>query len=154
MIILDEEKGVNPRLTFCQRCGGETNDLMLVGNQNKVYSCGQCRLIHYGSVLNIKCPRCDARNWILDHELDDNERLPASEPCDKCKEMDNEVANGGIYWKCKDCGSNGAIKAGSQMSIDVRDQMNIKAPDKCGVEFSKDKHCPVCCTLFKRKELA
>ena len=144
MIVLDEKKGINPRLTFCTNCGGDAEELMLIGNQTKVYRCNSCDTIHYGSVYKKECQNCGNENWSFDHDLVDNEKLPASEPCEKCKNVDEEVKNGGVYWKCRDCGSKGAVKADAQLSIDVREKMGISAPDPCGVEFNKDEGCPVC----------
>jgi len=63
--------------------------------------------------------------------------------CDACKEQIQIVKDGGVFFKCKDCGANGAIKKDAPLAKAVRKQMGIEAPEPCGVEFTK-KDCPVC----------
>jgi len=82
----------------------------------------------------------------MDRRLDDYEKIPMG-LCDKCEANDvamkKVVEEGGIYWKCSDCGSGGAIRCGSGLAQAVREQSGIKAPDPVGAEFSKND-CPVC----------
>jgi hypothetical protein len=73
------------------------------------------------------------------------EKIPGSR-CDECQkgreEQDAEVKAGGVFFRCKDCGANGALKAGTDYAKWVREQM--KTPTgTCGVEFTK-ANCPVC----------
>jgi len=56
----------------------------------------------------------------------------------------SEVEKGGVYFRCKDCGVNGVIKAGVPFAEDVRKHHNLPAPAPCGVEFTKDTGCPRC----------
>jgi len=151
-IRLHSKLGVNPRLTFCPQCGGETNELLLLGATNKVYRCTdpKCNTPHIGSPPKGFCQRC-GRAVKFERELDDWEKLPGS-ICDACqaknKAVDEEVAKGGIYWRCKDCGSAGAIRAGHPLAEQVREQMNLQPPAPCGVELTKEPckglACPVC----------
>ena len=60
---LHKEKGLNPRLTFCPRCGGDGPDLMLVGAEDGKYECGRCHLVSYGRQPRGHCPKCK-----LDHQ--------------------------------------------------------------------------------------
>ena len=39
---LDKEKGVNPVLTFCPRCGGDAPELILMGNKGYYQDCPNC----------------------------------------------------------------------------------------------------------------
>lgn len=54
------------------------------------------------------------------------------------------VTEGGVFFRCKDCGAEGAIEATHSMAILTRKRMNIRAPHPCGVEFTKEGGCPVC----------
>ena len=147
-ITLHPQLGVNPRLTFCPQCGGETNELLLLGNTNKVYRCtsSSCNTPHVGRPKNGKCQNCGAQVK-FDRELGDREKLPGS-VCDSCQEKNREaeevVAEGGIFWRCSDCNSSGAIRGSAPLAQAVRKQVGIAPPDPCGVEFSKEEGCPVC----------
>jgi rubrerythrin len=146
-ITLHKELGVNPRLTYCPQCGGESNELLLLGNTNKVYRCEACNTPHIGRPKRGKCMNCGHGSVPFERELDRMEKLPGS-ICDSCQEKNaavaEEVAKGGIHWRCSDCGSAGAIKAGHPLAVRVREQMGIEPPDPCGIEFSKEEMCPVC----------
>lgn len=151
-IILHSRLGVNPRMTVCPRCGGDGDKLMLLGSQNYKYTCryANCGLTHYGKPTGAAartCPGCGlAADWVNRTELDDNERLPASAPCRKCQaEIDEHkkvVAEGGIYFRCKDCKAQGVIRA-NELTAKVRAHAKIEPPNPVGVEFAKDD-CPSC----------
>lgn len=142
--------GVNPRLTVCRRCGGDGDELMLLGSQNTKCECAHCGVVFYGNPdgkARDICPKCGrAANWINRQELTPNERIPAPDYCDKCKaelaEHKQIVAEGGIYWRCKDCGRAGVIRK-NEFCDRVRERVKIAAPEPIGVEFSK-ADCPAC----------
>lgn len=143
-ITLHQKLGLNPRLTFCVRCGGETNELALLGNKNWIYKCGDCGAKFVGGAP-VRCPKCGGRSFDRDRELSDGERIPSGDLCDKCKaqleELKQVVEEGGVFWRCSDCGSEGAIRK-SDFADEVRKAANILT-GQCGVQFSK-KDCPVC----------
>jgi hypothetical protein len=120
-IILDPKLGVNPRLTYCQRCvvvkGKDPNavkkedqpndgpDLMLMGNKGYVDTCQSCGFKHYGGAPKAKnhahpyepskaCVRCGNGNFNR-RKLADWERIPSMEPCEECKK-ELEVENAHI----------------------------------------------------------
>ena len=41
--------GVNARLTFCQQCGGDCNEILLMGNHNYMFTCAGCSVVSIGS---------------------------------------------------------------------------------------------------------
>jgi len=156
-IYLHPEKGVNPRLTICQWCGGDAPELVLVGNDDSVYICGNgCGAKLYGGMgrSRQKCPKCgQVGNWQFDHKLEEYEKLPGG-PCDKCQkkideenermaEARKEVEAGGVFWKCEKCGSEGAIKRTHPICAEVRKKLNTPTPRSCGVAFTPEE-CPVC----------
>lgn len=142
MLTLHKEKGVNPRMTTCRQCGKDVG-LVLLGVQDFCTTCPRCdvKLIGGG-----KCPHCN--EYGTDRKpIGEHEKIPI-EICNDCKkkneECDEVVKSGGIYWRCVDCGSAGALKACSELAQAVREKLNILAPDPCGIEFSKECNCPVC----------
>jgi len=146
-IPLHPEKGVNPHLTFCPRCGGEASELVLVGATDTIYECPQEHKI-LGRPKNNVCPTCGhATTFTVIRKLEDHERLPARQPCDRCqtemKEFEKVIAEGGIYIQCKDCGMKGVLKANHPLCAEVRGRMNIPTPGPIGVELTKNE-CPKC----------
>jgi ribosomal protein S27AE len=144
-ITLHPEKGVNPRLTVCVNCG-ESTGVVLMGRHDKVWQCQGCGLNHIGGKPeNNKCP-CGSSNLVNKGEVPEGARIP-SDLCDSCMEQEKkcmeEVEKGGVYWRCTDCGSTGAIKAGTPVAKEIREAQNIPAPEPIGVEVSKDD-CPMC----------
>lgn len=141
-IRLHPEKGVNPRLTVCRACGKDVG-LVLLGAHDYVTTCPSCnkKLIGGG-----KCPKC--------HVMGVNKvRLPGGlslpiELCDDCQKKHEEavvaVKDGGIFWRCTDCGSEGAIRKNAPLAQEVRTKMGIEPPGLCGIEFNKNERCPVC----------
>jgi len=144
-ISLHKTKGVNPRLTFCPNCGGEGPDIVLLGSRERKVTCDKCGCVNYGSSRAGKCGRCEQP--LFDgkvEKIDEYERLPGS-LCAECERVLEEqkrvVAEGGVLFKCKKCGSEGAIKANASLAKEVRKQLGIEPPKPCGVELES---CPAC----------
>lgn len=140
-LLLHKEKGVNPHLTYCPRCGGESPEIVLLGAHDKIYKCTSCGMNHIGYPKGKKCQKCGSRVE-FDRNVEEGERLPGG-LCKGCEEQVEAVKAGGIFFKCKDCSAIGAIKADAPIAQSVREQMGIQPPDPCGIEFDKDS-CPVC----------
>jgi len=142
---LHPEKGLNPHLTVCSRCGGEGREIILLGNQNKVFKCTSCGQVHIGRPKKGLCRKC-GNGVEFERDIDDYERLPG-DLCDNCKEeiktFKKIVAEGGIYWKCEECHREGVIKVDAPLAKAVRKQLNVSPPDACGVALTK-KECPAC----------
>lgn len=139
-ITLDSRLGVNPRLTFCTMCGGDSNELALLGDRNYKRQCRNCECWNYGSTASDKCGKC--KQQLHDGSkvmLDEHERLPSSSPCDDCQKLISAVKDGGVFWRCED-GCFGAIKK-SKYADQVRLAHNIEAPEPCGVMYDAD-NCP------------
>ncbi|RPI52555.1 MAG: hypothetical protein EHM49_00315 [Deltaproteobacteria bacterium] len=145
-ILVSREHGVNPSMGVCVNCGESTGEIILVGKCNK-HICRNCKLEIYQNGTPQKCPRCGSGDTFL-KEVD--VAAPREMPhglCDKCK-ADNErmgalVRQGGIYWRCPACGSNGVILPGKPLALAVRHQLQLAAPKPCGVELTPEQ-CPVC----------
>jgi len=147
-IRLHPTKGVNPRLTYCRRCGGDANELVLIGTAEGVYKCSLCGMTHFGYPRRGQCQSKGCTGGVYkERVLEDHERLPASDFCNDCKkemkEHEEVVKAGGIYWRCKDCNSEGVIRASAELAIAVRKQTQIQPPDPVGFEMDKEM-CPMC----------
>lgn len=79
--------------------------------------------------------------------IEEHERIATNDLCNSCKKKkaatEQEVAKGGVFFKCSNCGAEGAVKAEHPLAKAVRKQLDIAAPNPCGVEFDKG-NCPVC----------
>ena len=149
-IMLHRKKGLNPRMTCCRNCGKDVG-IALLGVKEYFYKCS-CGASCFGGKpeRGKKCPKCGSLNsYERDRIIEDHERLPI-ELCKNCQKKEkaaaDEVKKGGIYWRCKDCGSAGVIKSGHPLSVKVREQLKVLVPKPCGIEFSKAYMCPVCGT--------
>lgn len=57
------------------------------------------------------------------------------------EEFADEVADGGVYWVCRQCGRGGVIKASEEVAARLREYVNVPAPHPFGVEFTTcDEH--------------
>lgn len=81
-----------------------------------------------------KCARCGAK-------ISNASRLASTNSkgwCHACEEevkmFDQVVAQGGIFWRCENCGYEGTIRK-SEYTDAVRKVMRISAPKPCGMTF-------------------
>lgn len=144
-IRLHKDKGVNPYLTYCPRCGGDGPDLLLIGAHDRVYKCQGCGMTHFGGrPKGGLCQECGG-SVAFERKLEDREKLPGNlcAACEKeIEEHKKVVEAGGIYFKCADCKIEGVIKQ-NEFTERVRKQIGIEVPKPCGVEFTK-ADCPKC----------
>jgi len=154
-IELHPEKGVNPKMTYCTRCGGETSELILVGRRDYVETCRDCGMACFGGRQPKKehdKSGCRSSGGWEKRPIGENERLPSTGVCSSCETELNEhveiVAAGGIYFKCEACPATGVIRPSSGLAKKVREAHEMSdAVDgvfpSCGVAFDS-KNCPVC----------
>ena len=157
-ITLHKTKGVNPVLSYCCRCHGESSELFLLGANDGIYECSMCQTKQIGQSKLNHCPDKYCHGFMKKiRSVDEYEKLPSSEPCETCKlelkSHKEEVAKGGVYWKCDKCHNSGVIKVTSDFAAEVRKAHNIFAPDPCGVDFTDDADtmCPVCSGIVNKK---
>ena len=151
-IKLHPTKGINPILTFCERCH-ENNAIIIAGAAiTAAYkgACPDCGTMVYCTSNNAKnTPReqevqCPCGTYLRCQQISDREPIPYG-LCQKCQDelesFKQIVSDGGVYFKCKNCNANGVIKADSTLAIKVREITKIAPPDPVGIEFeSCDQH--------------
>lgn len=147
-IPLDKEKGLDPHLTHCPRCGGPGSGLTIgairkaklpngqyaYGNVGKLTQAGKS-LMDQGAIRS----KYDL-HW---EKLEDNETVPDTEPCAKCQEdmqmQSDEIARGGVFFKCKECGTQGIVvysDSTKAMCDEIRKQVGVEFGQPCGVELN------------------
>jgi len=108
-IPLHKERGLDPHLTFCRRCGGDANELTVGELRKAEYAPGQWTYANRGQTTEQgkvmeKQGVIDNRYNLSWEEVPEHERVPAMEFCDSCKKEVKEhkalVADGGVYVKC------------------------------------------------------
>lgn len=147
-IILDEEKGVNSRMTVCERCGKNLG-VILPGKDDYVGHCSECNSYTIGvSERGDRCAKCNSRLDVERRKLGDYEKIPCG-LCDKCeKELKDShdavkklIDAGGIHFKCLECGGIGALaksEATEAIRADALEAGLIENyNDEFGIEFGK-----------------
>lgn len=135
-LILHPEKGVNPRLGVCTRCG-EEHSVILLGKWDRYFHCAECHTVTIGA-SHKHCGKCEgARGHFT--PIGEFDRLPAG-LCLVCetevKEHDAIVAAGGVYWRCEDCQQSGVIRP-NEFAAAVRATHGLTNGEPCGVTFDK-----------------
>ena len=128
--------GVNPHMACCPRCGRDNGELVLIGAATGIWMCGGCNHKIYGGS---ECPNCRSRAQTYQiGRVGERDKIPTS----LCKECEDEVklhrqivAEGGVYFKCKQCSATGVVKAGTALAKMVREDTKIAPPDPVGCEF-------------------
>lgn len=139
--------GINPHMGCCPRCGQDNGELILIGRRTNILQCGQCETKVYGHRNSEPCPKCGARwgTWMFVGIIGKEDKIPGG-LCNTCKEekerFDAIIAEGGIYWKCKECEQNGVLRPTAPLCAAVREKAGIPS-GPVGVEFNKcQEHTP------------
>lgn len=148
-IKMHPEYGMNPHPSICPLCGQRDGTIVMLGAVNNRFRCDRCKTVHVGDKRPISgCPRCRATSKHVKFfgKLRPEDAVVGN-ICTECQKKidlaDKIVAEGGIYWRCSDCRSRGAIKANHPLAKKARQDQGIPAPEPCGVEFNLN-NCPVC----------
>ena len=111
-IMLDKERGVNPGVLGCERCG-EDYGVALYGRGGYKKKCSHCDTVNICMAGTQECGNCGKYLSGKPERLRPTEKVHSG-LCTKCEEAqkatDDAVKEGGVYWKCKDCGSAGAVR--------------------------------------------
>jgi NMD protein affecting ribosome stability and mRNA decay len=140
-IRISKENGLGPHLTFCPRCGKDSDGIILTGAAHQ-YECPWCHQMHIGAPDHKVCQKCgkafSKREWVDHGELPVSEKLPLM--CKACEEdlktLNAEVKKGGVPFRCKTCHTEGVIKAETEFAKAWRAEHG-----KVGIEYEQ---CPMC----------
>jgi len=147
-IPLSKDRGIDPHLCTCIRCGNVNDQALTMGVIMKAEdNHGASHFANRGGTRkheqelakhNIEI----VTNWT--EIKDSSEKIPMG-LCKACEDeialFEEELAKGGIFFKCKACDQAGMITGNTDLAKAVREQMDIPAPDECGIEFdSCDQH--------------
>ena len=112
-IPIHPERGLDPHLTFCPNCGDETSAIVIGHLKVIEHPDGRKAYANRGRVnkllreLGWDSVSCKV------HDAEEHERIPG-DLCEKCKkniaDMHALVRNGGVYFRCLSCGTEGALK--------------------------------------------
>lgn len=128
--------------------------MILLGAEEKKYTCPSCGMVHYGRPDGGNCQKCgEVKNGMWEVlPIEEHEKIPYG-LCHDCEEEQKEhrklVEAGGVYWKCSVCSATGVIRP-SEFARQVREKMTIPAPGLCGVEFEGLEGNPVCPACAQR----
>lgn len=141
-IPLDPGEGLDPRLTYCPRCHGEGKGIAIGAIRKLIGPGGEVAYAQRDKVAQVRKAMYEKLQTnpqqIKVEKLGEFEKVPDSEPCDKCQqelqEFDEIVKAGGVYWNCVTCHLSGVIKA-SQFAESVRESAGVAPPNPVGVQF-------------------
>jgi hypothetical protein len=142
-IPLDPEKGLDPHMCYCMRCGNDTNSLTVGALRKATLSDG--RVVYAQRGAGQRKTRADLHKQGINErlewkELDEREKVPDPNFCDSCREELQKwadiVREGGVYFRCKECSANGVIYGDTDVARATRESLDVQAPDPCGFEFS------------------
>ena len=150
-IILHREKGLNTRLTVCQNCGKDVG-LILLGVYDKKAKCQDCGTMNYGIKSDMICMKCNHHIAGEREVIEDHEKIPGG-LCDECKvridAVNAEVARGGVHFRCKACGTTGALKAETELAKLARKKHPEFDGKPFGIEFDD---CPQCHPIKEKRD--
>ena len=134
-IPISKDGGVEPHMIRCSICKGDNGLSIGVMMQAEF----QKHIIYCSRGEQSKINKQVKEKLIWTHVPADQTYITVG-VCDKCiqEEKDTfkaELENGGVYFKCKECGATGMLKGDTQIAQIVREQADVKAPEPCGFEF-------------------
>jgi predicted RNA-binding Zn-ribbon protein involved in translation (DUF1610 family) len=133
------------RKAYCPRCGEDTKAVAMGEIRKATLSNGQLVYAQKGReakmqadlVVKNMVAQGESLTWI---DLEPDERVPDNSVCEKCanelSEWADMVKRGGVYFKCRECGANGIVHAGTELAEQVRESQKIAAPAPVGMEFA------------------
>lgn len=142
---IDNKRGLDPHMTFCPRCGNESDKITIGVIMEGTLQDGRKVYANRGQTSKtVKQLKKQGINQHITWEeiTDPYKKIPATQPCEKClaeiSEHKKIVSDGGVYWRCIQCNLHGVIKAG-EFARAVRETHKLTNNEPCGVEFQSCK---------------
>ena len=147
-IMLHKEKGVNPKICHCTRCG-KSYCLIMCGAGDYSAECKACGKVTIGVNKGTRvCPQCKKAGELIIKILPDKDITIGL--CDECtkrvEEIDAAMDDDGIAFKCLKCGTEGVILKESKLNAKWRKNALANGlikdiHDKFGIEVDECAHC-------------
>lgn len=147
-IFIHDGTGKNKHNCFCPRCGSLTGKIVHFGPKEAVTTCPNCGTINYAAKPNNTCGKCFrlmAGGSV--RILKKKEKIPDQNVCSSCAQdiRDEQiiVRNGGLFFRCQECGKTGIIlpESGLKIREEIGKGYNIKDEGgfypACGVDFKR-----------------
>ena len=130
----------------CSWCKTPTGQMIALGVQNRIYTCGKCSTSFLGAVWPGACPACDAKAGHVKYirPLGLGESIPG-DLCETCQEkskgMMEKIHQGGIMYRCKKCHTQGIIEGDTDYARNIRLKVGKPAPEEVGIEIDDCEQC-------------
>jgi len=142
-IPLHPERGLDPHLMYCQRCGEDTGSITVGDVIRRKMQDGRILLANRGEGVSSAIQAGYTKQDYYNAEIipiKEGERLPDTSVCAECDaELTMQkgiIEAGGIAFRCTMCHQEGVIRK-SDFADGVRKSAGIEAPIPVGVEFTR-----------------
>ena len=132
---------------YCPWCHKSLDKSVDLGGANKVYQCAKCNTNFAGAAWPGSCPKCraPARQQVYVTTLEPGDPIPGMELCGECADKraaaNQALAEGGVEFRCADCGMTGIAAGTTDFAIKARADMNKPSPEPLAVTIT---NCPQC----------
>lgn len=127
----------------CSGCGVEIYPSRFLSFQSSgtAYICAKCRHWHVG--FQTPPPCCLSCGG---SEMSTRSNIPPLCPActEKLEEADEIVRQGGVYWSCSGCRSEGILKPEHPLAVKLRSLYQVKPPDPVFLMLENCPHCREC----------
>jgi hypothetical protein len=149
-IHIHKSEGKNHHKRLCPRCGVATGEIAQFKAKEPVTTCPHCGTVNYAAGTSAACGRCSKpMTGGRTRPIRKKEPVPSHVACPKCaEEIRGEqtiVTNGGLFFRCKECGKTGIVLPESGVKIRADIGKGYEKPDEhgkylaCGIEFKACK---------------
>jgi len=145
-IVVSKKYGLNPLPMCCPICGEKNGFEEAVGAVLR-FACEHCEMEFFmppGAALPIRCHHCGCNKFKNRGEKSmASMSVPSPFLCESClgieRDIEKEVAAGGLRWACGECMAFGALSRESEFTIEYRERYG-----KQTVDFTGTGKCPNC----------
>jgi len=146
---------------MCNYCGKILErTIEIKDGENIKHQCPKCGIFIVAETGRKECYKCGTELTEIG-KIDDLEKIGTI--CQNCqervakqiKEHSEIVKEGGIYFRCLKCKTNGVIRPHNKLCQEVREKLGAPIPEACGIEIESCYNCedkPCCKNCEECKE--